>query len=136
MGKNRLSQGGATKNQNKCSVFPAAYKLGHLHTNFILKHLNKNPTKPSKIKHFINLSYQTPISHPISSNPTKINTFIHHTTQIQLQIQTIFFLYKYKNTKKNLYFHRLLISHQIYLQTHIQIHINFLYLTSENYYLT
>ena len=81
MGKNRLFQGGATKNQNKCSVFPAAYKLVHLHTNFILKHLNKNPTKPSKIKHFINLSYQIPISHPISSNPTKINTFAHFTTQ-------------------------------------------------------
>ena len=57
---------GGTKNSNKCSVFPATYKLLHLHTNFILKHLNKNSIKPSKIKHFTNLSSQIPISHPIS----------------------------------------------------------------------
>ena len=75
MGKNRLFKEGRTKNQNVCSVFPAAYKLLHLHTNFILKHLNKNLIKPSKIKHLINLYYQTLISHPISSNPTKIHTF-------------------------------------------------------------
>ena len=66
---------GGIKNYNKCSVFPAAYKLNYLHTNFILKTPNKNPIKPSKIKYFTNLSYQTLISPPISSNPTKINTF-------------------------------------------------------------
>ena len=96
MGKNRLFQGGGAKNQNKCSVFPAAYKLVHLHTNFILKHLNKNPTKPSKIKHFTNSLIKTLISHPISSNPTKINTFTHHTTQIQPQFKQ---LSSYINTK-------------------------------------
>ena len=52
MGKYRLLIMGRTKNQNMRSVFQATYKLVHLHTNFILKHLNKNPIKPSKIKHF------------------------------------------------------------------------------------
>ena len=52
MGKNRRINGGGSKNSNKCSVFPAAYKLLHPHTNLKIKHLNKNPIKPSKIKHF------------------------------------------------------------------------------------
>ena len=88
---------GRTKNQNVCSVFPTAYKLVHLYTNFILKPLNKNPIKPSKIKHFTHFKPKTLISHPISSNPTKINTFFtHHTTQIQPQFKQ---LSSYINTK-------------------------------------
>ena len=58
MGKNRRIKSGGTKNPNKRSVFPAAYKLVHLYTNFIFKPLNKNYIKPSKIKHFTNLSSQ------------------------------------------------------------------------------
>ena len=112
MGKNRRFIVGRTKNQNMCSVFQAAYKLVHLYTNLILKHLNKNLIKPSKIKHLINLYYQIQISYSISSNPTKINTFTHPTPKSQPLIQTTFFLYKYKNPKKNPHFYRLLVSHQ------------------------
>ena len=54
------SKKGGTKNSNKCSVFPATYKLLHLHTDFILKHLNKNPIKPSKIKHFAHFNPKNP----------------------------------------------------------------------------
>ena len=132
MGKNRLFQGGATKNQNKCSVFPAAYKLVHLYTNFILKHLNKNLIKPSKIKHLINLSYQIQISHPISSNPTKINTFTNLTPQFQSKIQSTFFLYKYENPKKIHTF----TDYKFFTKFTCKSTSNFLYLTSENYYLT
>ena len=82
LGKNRAFSIGGSKNSNKCSVFPAAYKLLHPQTDFILKYLNKNPIKPSKIKHFTHFNPKTPISHPISSNPTKINTFTHFTIQI------------------------------------------------------
>ena len=48
MGKNRRIKSGGTKNQNKCSVFQAAYKLDYLHTDFILKHLTQSPTNPTK----------------------------------------------------------------------------------------
>lgn len=43
---------GGSKNQNKCSVFHVVYKLVHLYTNLIFKHLNKNPTKHNKIPTF------------------------------------------------------------------------------------
>ena len=75
MGKNRLFLSRGIKNYNKRSVFPAAYKLVHLHTNFILKTPNKNPTKPNKIPTFHPSTSKILISPPISSNPTKINTF-------------------------------------------------------------
>ena len=51
---------GGGKNQNVCSVFPAAHKLVHLHTNFIFNPLNKNPIKPSKIKHFTHFNHKNP----------------------------------------------------------------------------
>ena len=60
MGKNRAFYIGGTKNQNKCSVFRAAYKLLHPHTNLKIKHLNKNPIKPSKIKHFAHFNPKNP----------------------------------------------------------------------------
>ena len=41
MGKNRRIMSGGIKNQSKCSVFPAAYKLDYPHTNLIFKHSNK-----------------------------------------------------------------------------------------------
>ena len=66
MGKNRRIKSGGTKNQSKCSVIRAAYKLLHPHTNLIFKHLNKNYQKPSKIKHFTHFNHQIQISHPIS----------------------------------------------------------------------
>ena len=64
--KTDFSKVGGTKNQNICSIFPVAYKLVHLHTNFILKHLNKNPTKPSKIKRFTHFNPKILISYLIS----------------------------------------------------------------------
>ena len=91
---------GGGKNWIKCFISPAAYKLVHLYTNLKTKPLNQNLIKPSKIKNFTNLSYQTPISHQISSNPTKISTFTHHTPQSKSTIQTTFFLYKYENPNK------------------------------------
>ena len=60
MGKNRAFYIGGTKNQNKCSVFRAAYKLLHPHTNLKIKHLNKNPIKSSKIKHFAHFNPKNP----------------------------------------------------------------------------
>ena len=48
MGKNRGFEIGGTKNQNKCSVFRAAYKLLHLHTNLIFKHSIQNLQNPTK----------------------------------------------------------------------------------------
>ena len=60
MGKNRAFYIGGTKNQNKCSVFRAAYKLLHPHTNLKIKHLNKNPIKPSEIKHFAHFNPKNP----------------------------------------------------------------------------
>ena len=52
MGKNRHFEMGRTKNQNKCSVFPAAYKLDYLHTNFIFKPLTQNHQNPTKSPFF------------------------------------------------------------------------------------
>ena len=48
MGKNRRIKGGGSKNSNKCSVFPAAYKLVHLHTNLIFKHSIQNLQNTTK----------------------------------------------------------------------------------------
>ena len=59
MGKNRAFYIGGTKNQNKCSVFPAAYKLVHLHTNLIFKHSIQNLQTPTK----------SPFSHHPIQNP-------------------------------------------------------------------
>ena len=101
------SKRGGTKNSNKCSVFPATYKLLHLHTNFILKHLNKTPSNPVKSSISLTLTPKIQISHPISSNLTKINTSTHLKPQSKTTIQTTFFLYKYKNPKKNPHFYRL-----------------------------
>ena len=115
MGKNRRINGGGSKNSNKCSVFPAAYKLLHLYTNFILKPLNKNPINPSKIKHFTHFNPKTPISHLISSNPTKINTFAHITPKPQHTIQTTFFLYKYKILIKI----HIFTDYQLFIKNHI-----------------
>ena len=42
LGKNRRFESGGSKNQNKCSIFPSAYKLDYLHTNLILKHSKKS----------------------------------------------------------------------------------------------
>ena len=57
MEKDRHFEIGGSKNQNKCSVFPAAYKLVHLYTNLIFKHLNKNYKNP--VKSNISLIYLT-----------------------------------------------------------------------------
>ena len=115
MGKNRPLWVGRTKNQNKCSVFLAAYKLVHLHTNLKIKPLNQNPPNPNKITTFQTSTPKIPISHPISSNLTKINTFTHHTTQIQTPIQTTFFLYKYKILRKIHTF----TDYQLFIKNHI-----------------
>ena len=48
MGKNRAFYIGGTKNQNKCSVFRAAYKLLHPHTNLIFKHSIQNLQNTTK----------------------------------------------------------------------------------------
>ena len=48
MGKNRRIKGGGSKNSNKCFVFPAAYKLVHLHTNLIFKHSIQNLQNTTK----------------------------------------------------------------------------------------
>ena len=48
MGKNRRINGGGSKNSNKCSAFPAAYKLVHLHTNLIFKHSIQNLQNTTK----------------------------------------------------------------------------------------
>ena len=52
LGKYRLFVSGGIKNQNKCSVFPAAYKLLHLHTNLKIKPLKQNIQKSNKIPIF------------------------------------------------------------------------------------
>ena len=91
---------GGSKNQNKRSVFRATYRLVHLHTNLILKHFKKS----LKNSRFPNFSPQNQISSCISLNPTKINTFITLATYFKTKIQITFFLYKYKNHKKILYF--------------------------------
>ena len=59
MGKNRAFYIGGTKNQNKCSVFQAAYKLLHLHTNLIFKHSIQNLQNTTK----------SPLSHHPIQNP-------------------------------------------------------------------
>ena len=116
MGKNRrIKKGGGTKNSNKCSVLPATYKLDYLPTNFILNHSNKNSNKPSKIKHFTHFNHLTSISHPISSNPTKINTSTHLKPQSKTTIQITFFLYKYENPKKIPIF----TDYQLFIKNHI-----------------
>ena len=107
MGKNRRIKSGGTKNQNKCSVFPAAYKLVHLHTNLIFKHSIQNLQNITKS--------------PLPNHPTTKSKYRTQYRQTQLKsillpiqhtkskptIQTTFFLYKYKNPKKNPHFHRL-----------------------------
>ena len=115
MGKNRRIKDRGTKNQNKCSVFPAAYKLVHPQTDFILNHLTQNPIKSSKIKHFTNSLIKTLISHPISSNPTKINTSTHLKPQSKTTIQTTFFLYKYKILRKI----HIFTDYQLFIKNHI-----------------
>ena len=101
MGKNRLFESGDSKNQNKCSIFPSAYKLLHPHTNFIFKH----PIKPHKIptkSHF-------PATHSPKSQyrpqyrKTPLKSTLSHTTQHHSKpvIQTSFFLYKYKILTKS-----------------------------------
>ena len=62
--------------------------------------INRKYHKPSKIKHFTHFHTKKSISHPISSNPTKINTSTITQPKSQPTIQTTFFLYKYKNPKK------------------------------------
>lgn len=52
MGKNRSFEIGGTKNQNKCSVFRAAYKLLHLHTNLIFKYSIQNLQNTTKSPFF------------------------------------------------------------------------------------
>ena len=48
MVKNRAFYIGGGKNSNKCFVFPAAYKLVHLHTNLIFKHSIQNLQNTTK----------------------------------------------------------------------------------------
>ena len=90
MRKNRRFSRGRTKNQNVCSIFPAAYKLDHLYTNLKIKPLNQNPTKPSKIPTFQISTPKIPISLLISLNPKKINTFTHLIPQISNHNQNHF----------------------------------------------
>ena len=73
---------GGTKNSNKCSVFPAAYKLDYPHTNLKINPLTQNHQNPNKIPTFQPSTIQIPLSHQISSTPTKINTFTYHITPI------------------------------------------------------
>ena len=91
---------GRIKNQNKCSIFPTAYKLVHLHTNLKIKPLNQNHHKPTKIPLF-----HHPLQNPqyrTQYRQTLIKSILSPTTQpkFQLTIQTTFFLYKYENPKK------------------------------------
>ena len=95
--KTERSWVGGVKNWNGSVVFHSGHKLVHLHTNLKIKLPNQNPIKPSKIKHLTNSYYQTPISHPISSNPKKINTFIHLPSQSKTHKQKP--LSSYINTK-------------------------------------
>ena len=103
----------------------------HLYTNYKINRLKKikttiqNHQKSSKIKHFTNSFIKIPISHPISQNPTKINTFTHSTPKSQPLIQTTFFLYKYK------------ILIKIHIFTDYQLFTKFTYKSTSNFsYLT
>ena len=100
MGKYRLFESGGSKNQNKCSVFQAAYKLVHLYTNFILKSLNKNLIKSSKIKHFTNFNPKSQYRTQYRQTPLKSTLTPIPQPKSKLTIQITFFLYKYKNHKK------------------------------------
>ena len=66
------SRAGGSKNSNKCSAFPATYKLDYPHTDFILKHLNKNPIKPSKIKHFTHFNQKSQYRTQYRQTPLKL----------------------------------------------------------------
>ena len=115
MGKNRAFYIGGTKNQNKCSVFRAAYKLLHPHTNFILKHLNKNPIKPSKIKHFAHFNPKSQYRTQYRQTQLKSTLLPIQHTKSQSTIQTTFFLYKYENPKKIPTF----TDYQLFIKNHI-----------------
>lgn len=91
----------------------------YLHTNWKFKNHQENP-------HFLTL-YTNFIKYRAQYRQTPQKSTLPSTshTQSQPTIQTTFFLYKYKNPKKNPHFYRLLIFHQIYLPIHIKIHIKF-----------
>ena len=121
MGKNRRIKGGGSKNSNKCSVFPAAYKLVHLHTNLIFKHSIQNLQNTTK----------SPFSHhPIQKSQyrTKYRQTQLKSTLLPIQhtkskptIQTTFFLYKYENPKKIPIF----TDYQLFIKNHINNIKNF-----------
>ena len=115
MGKNRRFEIGGAKNQNKCSVFRAAYKLVHLYTNLIFKHsiqnlqnttkstLSHHPTQKSKYRTQYRQTQLKSILLPIQH------------TQSKPTIQTTFFLYKYKIIRKIPIF----TDYQLFIKNHI-----------------
>ena len=135
MGKNRRIKSGGSKNSNNCSVFPAAYKLVHLHTNLIFKHSIQNlqnTTKSPLFTHPLQKSqYRPKYRQTLLKSVLALNT----TPQSQFTIKTTFFLYKYKIIRKihtftDYYF----FIKFTYKSTYKFISI-FSYPTSENYYL-
>ena len=100
MRKNRRFSRGRTKNQNVCSVFPAAYKLVHLYTNLIFKHSNKIP--PNPVKSSISPIFTPKSQYRTQYRQTLLKSTLSPITQSKSKtpIQTTFFLYKYKNPKK------------------------------------
>lgn len=115
MGKNRRIKRGGTKNQNKCSVFPAAYKLDYLHTNLKIKPLNKNYQNPSKSS--ISPIYSPKIQYRTQYRKPPLKSTLSPTTQSKskITIQTTFFLYKYKNPNKIHTF----TDYQLFIKNHI-----------------
>ena len=99
-GKTDFSKVGGTKNQNKCSVFPAAYKLVHPHTNLIFKHSTKIQSNP--VKSSISPTYTTKSKYRTKYRQTQQKSILSPITQPNSKhtTQTTFFLYKYKNPKK------------------------------------
>ena len=112
---------GGTKNCETIQENQYLVKLVHLHTN----------SNPNKIPIFFTFRPSNHISHPISPNPTKINTFIHFQTKISTHNPNTFFIYKYKNSNKIHTF----TDYKFLTKFTYKSTSNFSYLTSKNYYI-
>ena len=98
-----------------------------------LKTPNQNIQKSQQNPHFCQSTSKNPNIAPNIAKPP-LNQHFHqfHTPNPKPTIQTTFFLYKYKNPKKI----HIFTDYQFCTKFTFKSTSNFLYLTSENYYLT